>query len=121
MTHLLETLRGQTGEDRFVFLGERRTGPPTDLNKHIVSLRKSLPFDFNPHDLRRTAVTHMAKLEVPFEVREAVVNHKQGGVAGIYNRYDFAKEKKAALLLWDQHLQEILGGASGGTSSDSSS
>ena len=48
----------------------------------------------------------------PLPSWEAVVNHKQGGVAGVYNRYDFAREKKAALLLWDQHLQEILNAAS---------
>lgn len=45
-------------------------------------------------------------LEVPY-VREAVVTTSRGGVTGVYNRYDFSKEKKAALL-WDQHLQEIL-------------
>jgi integrase len=114
MATLLEELRLQTGGQRFVFLGERRgrAVPVTTLTKHMASLRKSLPFDFNPHDLRRTVVTHLAKLEVPYEVREAVVNHKQGGVAGVYNRYDFAREKKAALLLWDQHLQEILNAAS---------
>ena len=30
---------------------------------------------FTPHDLRRTAVTHLARLKVPLEWRERIVNH----------------------------------------------
>ena len=51
------------------------------------------------HDLRRTAATGMARLGFPVQVVEAVLNHASGsvsGVAAIYNRHDYAAEKRAA-------------------------
>ena len=48
------------------------------------------------HDLRRTAVTGMANLGIEPHVVEAVVNHISGakaGVAGIYNRAEYAARK----------------------------
>ena len=69
------------------------------------------------HDLRRTAVTGMAELGVPPHVVEAAVNHISGhkaGVAGIYNRATYAREKRAALDRWAEHVLAI---ASGNTAS----
>ncbi len=63
--------------------------------------------DWTLHDLRRTAATRMADLEVPPHVIEAALNHVSGhkhGVAGIYNRSTYSKEKRAALDLWANHL-----------------
>lgn len=63
------------------------------------------------HDLRRTLVTGMQRLGVRFEVTEAVVNHLSGsksGVAGVYQRYEWQDEKKAALDAWGRHLGSIL-------------
>ena len=64
------------------------------------------------HDLRRTAASSMARLGVAPHVIERVLNHisgSQSGVAGIYNRYGYLPEKKAALELWQQHLMESVG------------
>ena len=55
------------------------------------------------HDLRRTAASGMAGLGVAPHVVEAVLNHKSGtikGVAAVYNRYNYAIEKRAALDAW---------------------
>jgi integrase len=65
------------------------------------------------HDLRRSMVTHMAELGVPPHVIEAVVNHvsgHKGGVAGVYNRAEYATEKRQALDRWARHVQEIVAG-----------
>jgi integrase len=63
------------------------------------------------HDLRRTAATMMAdKLGVQPHVIEAILNHISGhkaGVAGIYNRATYAKEKREALDLWAGLAQGI--------------
>jgi integrase len=59
------------------------------------------------HDLRRTVVTRMAELGVQPHIIEAVINHAsghKGGVAGIYNRATYDKEKRAALNLWGEHV-----------------
>lgn len=59
------------------------------------------------HDLRRTLATGFQRLGVRFEVTEAVLNHVSGsraGVAGIYQRYDWKKEKAAALGQWNDYI-----------------
>ena len=59
------------------------------------------------HDIRRTVATRMGDLGVLPHVVEAVLNHVSGhrsGVAGIYNRAAYAKEKRQALELWANHL-----------------
>lgn len=52
------------------------------------------------HDLRRSAATHMARLGVAPKHVEMVLGHFTEGVAGIYNRYEYLSEKRAALDLW---------------------
>lgn len=65
------------------------------------------------HDLRRTAATGMAEIGIAPHIVEAALNHLSGakaGVAGIYNRAQYAAEKKAALARWAQHVLGIVGG-----------
>ncbi|NKL37517.1 DUF4102 domain-containing protein [Rhizobium leguminosarum bv. viciae] len=62
------------------------------------------------HDLRRTAASGMARLGVPVHIVEAVINHRSGsikGVAAVYNRYDYAEEKRAALIAWADHVKQL--------------
>jgi integrase len=59
------------------------------------------------HDLRRSVATGMAELGVAPHIVEAVLNHVSGhkaGVAGIYNRATYEKEKRAALATWADHV-----------------
>lgn len=63
------------------------------------------------HDLRRTLATGLQRLGVRFEVTEAVLNHisgARGGVAGIYQRHDWAPEKRAALEAWAKHVAAVI-------------
>jgi hypothetical protein len=65
------------------------------------------------HDLRRTVATNLQKLGVRLEVTEAVLNHVSGtraGVVGIYQRHEWAAEKRQALDAWARHLHGILRG-----------
>ncbi len=71
------------------------------------------------HDLRRSAVTHMAEIGIQPHVIEAVVNHisgHKGGVAGVYNRATYAVEKRAALDRWADWLLDTVTGADKATS-----
>jgi integrase len=66
--------------------------------------------DWRTHDLRRTAASGMARLGIPPHVVEKVLNHKSGiisGVAAVYNRYAYEKEKRDALERWAQYCQSI--------------
>jgi len=66
------------------------------------------------HDLRRTVSTRLHdELGVQPHIVEAVLNHvsgHKGGVAGVYNRAQYAKEKAVALAHWAEHLMAIVGG-----------
>ena len=72
------------------------------------------PAPWRVHDLRRTLATGLQRLGVRFEVTEAILNHVSGsksGVAGIYQRHDWADEKRAALQAWAHHVERLLTGA----------
>lgn len=59
------------------------------------------------HDLRRSAATGMAESGVAPHIVEAVLNHVSGhkaGVAGVYNRATYEKEKRTALAAWAEHV-----------------
>lgn len=65
------------------------------------------------HDLRRTAATGMARLGISVRVTEAVLNHVSGTAAGIvsvYQRHDYADEKRAALQAWARHVLALVEG-----------
>jgi hypothetical protein len=63
------------------------------------------------HDLRRTVATGLQRLGVRVEVTEAVLNHisgSRGGIAGVYQRHDWAAEKCAALDAWASHVRSVV-------------
>jgi hypothetical protein len=52
------------------------------------------------------------KLGVQPHIIEAVINHVSGhkaGVAGIYNRASYSREKREALDLWARHVLKVVG------------
>jgi len=77
-----------------------------------------LPKPWRLHDLRRTAATMMAELGVLPHIVEAILNHVSGhkaGVAGIYNRARYENDRRAALQLWANKVDEITGASSTNT------
>ena len=63
------------------------------------------------HDLRRTVATGLQRLGVRLEVTEGVLNHisgSRGGIAGVYQRHDWANEKRAALDAWAAHVVAVV-------------
>jgi integrase len=65
------------------------------------------------HDLRRTAATGMARLGIAVRVTEAVLNHVSGtagGIVAVYQRHDYAAEKRAALDAWARFALQLVEG-----------
>ncbi len=65
------------------------------------------------HDLRRTAATGMARLGVAVRVTEAVLNHVSGtagGIVSVYQRHDYAEEKRQALDAWARFVIDLVEG-----------
>jgi integrase len=73
--------------------------------------RKPVPLTpWRLHDLRRTGVTKLAQLGFDSIVADKLLAHqpaKLRGVAGIYQRYDFARERALALDAWATHVLGI--------------
>ena len=65
------------------------------------------------HDIRRTVATGLQKLGVALPVTEAILNHVSGsrsGIVGLYQRHDYADEKRVALERWAVHVGALITG-----------
>lgn len=101
----------------FVFSINGRThvsgfGKVKDRIDAVVQLKE--PWRF--HDIRRTVATGLQKLGVQLPVTETILNHVSGsrsGIVGLYQRHDYADEKRAALHRWAIHLDAIITGKKG--------
>jgi len=61
-----------------------------------------------PHDLRRTLRTKLGDLGVALHVAERCLNHSLGRIAQTYDHYDYLKERRAALELWEGYVHRLL-------------
>ena len=81
------------------------------LTRAITRNREKLKIDaFNVHDLRRTAASQMTALGIPRLHVSKILNHTGRDVTAIYDRHDYADEKREALDLWAVTLQAIIKG-----------
>ena len=104
------------GKSQFVFPGERSAShiASRSVSKAMERTRGKLGIkDITMHDLRRTAGTYMSRLGVPKDVRERILNHggsRKGSITdGVYNHYEYEAEKRAALELWADAIDGIVG------------
>jgi len=82
--------------------------PHTSESKVVDRLKIS---HFTPHDLRRTAATRWAEMEVSGDMIDRLQNHitkQKQGVGHVYNRYSYAREKQQALETWERKLKSII-------------
>jgi len=82
------------------------------MNETATKQGKEIP-PWRIHDLRRTAASGMARIGVQLPVIEKVLNHTSGsfgGIVGVYQRHDFAAEKRDALDAWAREVERIVSG-----------
>jgi len=80
------------------------------LDEQVAKLIKEDAAPVSPwrfHDLRRSVATGLQGLRIPGDWIEAVQNRTKGGVAGVYQRYTFADEKREALNTWGAHVASV--------------
>jgi integrase len=63
------------------------------------------------HDLRRTASTHLHELGYSSDVIEKALNHTIDGVRGVYNRAQYADQRRAMLAAWADYVDALCSGA----------
>jgi integrase len=112
-------LEAQPKIDERIFLFGYGDGPFSGWSKSKLSLDERITkatgkalTHWTVHDLRRTAATSMANdLGILPHVIEAVLNHvsgHKGGIAGIYNKATYRREKAEALALWGDHITALV-------------
>jgi integrase len=127
-TLALETIKAIpriSGQD-LLFSGNGRTAvsgfssAKARLDKTILELlRNGVPesdseFVLEPwvlHDLRRTATTGMARLNVPPHIADKILNHTAGairGVAATYNRFQYLDDRRMALERWGDFVETVV-------------
>lgn len=105
---IIDTLPRFT-EGEFVFTTQKGERPVSGFSK-MKSRTDDLSGvnNWRLHDLRRTARTGLAEIGVPEIIAEKVLNHAERNVlARIYNRHEYADEKRQALERWATRLREI--------------
>ena len=65
---------------------------------------------WTPHDLRRTAASHMTSIGIPRFVVGKILNHSEQSITAVYDRHSYDAEKRQALEAWAQQLQRIIYG-----------
>lgn len=108
--HILQSIPRREGRE-FVF-GEGQGGfsgwskSKIRLDSRVAKIGAVLR-PWRLHDIRRTTATRLGELGTLPHVIEAILNHISGhkaGVAGIYNRATYAREKREALDLWSKYI-----------------
>ena len=99
----------------FVFPSGDGAMPPRAVAKTIARATDRFGVaPFTAHDLRRTALTGMAKLGVAPIVIGHVANHrtttKAGMTLSVYVQHQYEREKREALALWADRLAGVIAG-----------
>jgi integrase len=71
--------------------------------------------NMTPHDLRRTAASHMTSIGISRLVVARILNHVERDVTAVYDRHSYDREKRQALDTWARRLDEIVSGKSPST------
>jgi len=95
-------------------------GPEPETIWQILNRKKDIQYSsriashimrqLQTHKLRHVITELLEYVPEDPHVIEKVLNHKSGiisGVAAVYNRYGYEKEKRSALARWAQHVAEL--------------
>lgn len=63
---------------------------------------------FTIHDLRRTASTLLHENGWASDVVEKALNHTIGGVRGVYNRAEYADQRRDMLQFWADYIENLV-------------
>jgi integrase len=86
-------------------------GEPLTLDGTMRSICKQLKVPrATPHDLRRTHGSTITKLGFGREAMNRIQNHKEGGIADVYDRHEYAEENRRVMETVAAHLLTLAQG-----------
>jgi integrase len=108
---LLEKLKPLSNNSRWLFPSPKGDAhiAPTAIDHALRRNLEKFPDvkAFTPHDLRRTAASHMTALGISRLVVSKLLNHVENSVTAIYDRHSYDEEKRLALNAWSKKLATI--------------
>ena len=108
---LLQQIKLLSGESRWLFPSKATDKSMLDSSidhaLHKNEAKFAIP-PFTPHDLRRTAASHMTGSGVPRLTVSKILNHIESGITAVYDRHSYDQEKREALELWGEKLSAII-------------
>jgi integrase len=110
VVNLFRELQELAGESKFVVPSRSSIWKPfstTAVNHALEGVSYNMEH-FTIHDLRRTASTQLNENGWAEKVVEKALSHEKGGVAGIYNRAEYASERKRMLQWWADYVDSIV-------------
>ncbi|MDH3672695.1 MAG: tyrosine-type recombinase/integrase [Gammaproteobacteria bacterium] len=111
---LFEELQAMAGDSPYVLPSRSSPKKPiaaSTLNHALEALGITRSRGFVIHDLRRTASTHLHEAGFPSDVIEKALNHAIGGVRGVYNRAEYAEQRRLMLQQWADMVEQWMQGA----------
>jgi integrase len=110
---LLPQLQATTSSS-WVFPSPRLAQRPIrNVHKPAGQLETISGVVFVPHDLRRTAASHMTSMGIPRLVVAKILNHIEPGVTRVYDRHSYDAEKRQALDAWGRKVMALVTGETG--------
>lgn len=79
---------------------------PSTLNRVLATVRGRMAH-FTVHDLRRTAATRLSEMGYESDWIEKCLNHTIRGVRGVYNRAQYAEQRRKMLQEWADALDGL--------------
>ena len=111
---LLQQAKEAAGKSALVLPSPRSDGPLVDsaVDRAVRNNRDHLAVEhWTPHDLRRTAASHMAGQGISRLVVKKILNHADRDITAVYDRHSYDAEKQVALFQWSEYLAGLVGGA----------
>lgn len=109
---ILTKQKNNRGDSDFIFphrLDIKRHITLDSLSRAIARYRSKTEIrPFIPRDIRRTCKTLMGELGISKSIRDRLQNHALHDVSSKhYDRYEYMPEKKRALEVWENKLNEV--------------
>lgn len=109
---LFKELRLLAGGSELAMPGRGSLTKPFAHNSINTALKTALQGQpipaFTVHDLRRTASTLLHENGWASDVVEKALNHTIGGVRGVYNRAEYAIQRREMLQFWADYIEQLV-------------
>ena len=104
-----QALLAELSDGGFVFPGARGRSARLDKAMRVICAKLGVE-RATPHDLRRTFSTTVTGLGFGREALNRVTNHREGGIASVYDRHGYAEENKRIMEATAARIMSLVEG-----------